>query len=60
VPGLEGLVLSINAMVFLCYLLSALTAYAAIHLVTGARGAALIAGFGYGFSAFHQAGRRCR
>lgn len=55
VPGLAGLVLSINVMVFLCYFLSALTAYAAIHLVTGARAAALIAGFGYGFSAFHQA-----
>lgn len=54
VPGTAGLILSINVVVFACYFLSALAAYAAIHLITGQRLAALIAGFGYAFSAFHQ------
>ena len=49
----RGLVLGTNAVLLLCYWLSALAAYACAWSETRDRFASLAAGVGYGFCAFH-------
>lgn len=54
IPGRSGLILSVNLAIFFCYFVSAFAAYLCVELLTKHRGAAIIAGFGYAFSAFHS------
>lgn len=51
--GMDGVVLGVNATACLSFTLSALAAYAAALLMTDAWLPSLVAGLGYGFSAFH-------
>ncbi len=52
-PGLDGVTLAVNVAICLSFLLSALAAYAAALVVTDSWLPSVVAGLGYGFSAYH-------
>jgi drug/metabolite transporter superfamily protein YnfA len=53
IPGMPGLVLSVNAVGLFCFFFSAFTAYLAMLQFTRHWPSSVVGGFAYSFSAFH-------